>query len=81
MGITVKKIHKHRGKRWTVSVAGDFGREMFEWLSDNFGEEDFESGPWAIVNEQANFYHPDRVNTYDITCEEIIIMLKLRWAQ
>jgi hypothetical protein len=69
-------VHKHRGSRWTVRVRDDNDDEVFNWLSDNYNEEDFENGPWArISNSIWNNY-----STYDITSKEIVTMMALRWS-
>ena len=68
--------HKHRGHRWTVRVAGKIDDEVFNWLSDNWGEEDFENGPWAKMYSAWD-YHGHA--TYDVTDPKIITMMKLRF--
>lgn len=68
--------HKHRGERWTVRVAGKIDDEVWHWLSDNYGEEDFENGPWARMYASWDYYSHA---TYDVTDSKIITMLKLRF--
>ena len=70
-------VHKHRGSRWTVRVDGDLDDEVFNWLSDNYGEEDFENGPWARIYESWAF---NTHSTYDVTNKEIVMIMKLKWA-
>jgi hypothetical protein len=68
--------HKHRGSRWTVRVAGKIDAEVFDWLCDNWGEEDFENGPWArLYSSWGGQNHA----TYDVTDRRIIVMLSLRF--
>ncbi len=68
--------HKHRGNRWTVRVAGKIDSEVFDWLCDNWGEEDFENGPWARMYEAWSGHDH---STYDVTDSRIIVMLSLRF--
>ena len=69
-------VHKHRGNHWTVRVTGDLDDEVFDWLSDTYGEEDFENGPWARMYESWSF---NDHSSYDITSKEIVMMMTLRW--
>ena len=70
--------HKHRGYRWTVYVHLDWKNDeedpVFAWLTENFGEEDFENGNWARLSDFS-----DRV-IYDITDRRVIAMLTLKWT-
>lgn len=72
------KVHKRRGHRWTVIVHLDWNNNeedpVFAWLTENFGQEDFEHGPWAAVYEGLSYVR------YDITDKKIMSMLSLRWA-
>ena len=68
-------VHKHRGSRWTIRVVDTMDDEVFDWLSDNYGEEDFENGPWARIYNSWG----DIPATYDVTNKEIVMMMKLRW--
>jgi len=69
--------HKHRGTRWTVRVAGNIDDELFNWLCDNWGDEDFENGPWARIYESWN---GQDYGTYDVTDAKIVAMISLRWG-
>lgn len=71
-------VHKHRGNRWTVRVHASDQYEVFDWMEYNFGEEDFENGPWAVIDEQWGD-DPDDYSTFDITKKEIVTMMALRW--
>lgn len=73
-------VHKHRGSRWSVRTNRDSFGEVFDWLSDNFGEEDYENGPWAKVGTQSSIVWSDSHSTYDITDEKIVAMMILRWS-
>lgn len=73
MTVTIK-IHKHRGNRWTVDAYNEESYDVFDWLTECFGEEDFEHGPWAQT-----WVDHDRT-TFDITSAEIITMLKLKYT-
>lgn len=71
------EIHKRRGYKWTVTVNLDWIKDeddpLFDWLTENFGEEDFEHGAWARIFDGVNF------SRYDITDRKIMTMLMLRW--
>lgn len=69
-------VHKHQGRRWTVRTTQDRDDAVFDWLTENFGEEDFEHGPWARITQQWS----DSPAWYCITDREIIAMMMLKWA-
>lgn len=71
-------VHKHRGNRWTVRVHAQEPYDVSDWMECNFGEEDFENGPWAQITEQWSTAEDDYA-TFDITKKEIVTMMALRW--
>ena len=70
-------VHKHQGRRWTVRTTQDQDDAVFDWLTENFGEEDFEHGAWARIFRQ---FADDMPSMYDITDRNIVNMMVLRWS-
>lgn len=67
------KVHKHRGQRWTVT-AYDSGQDTFDWLIDNYGEEDFEHFPWTRIWDTSDYIK------YEFFDKKLLTMFLLRWA-
>lgn len=69
--------HKHRGNRWTVRTNQDHSNQVLHWMRENFGEEDFEHGPWARILRQ---WDDDMPSYYDIHDRDIVTVMMLRWS-
>lgn len=69
-------VHKHQGKRWTVRTLRDSDNQVYDWLTEMFGPEDLQHGPWARTQIQHGNVEPAR---YWVNDPHIIALMHLTW--